>query len=65
MPGWVLLIWIAICLLEIFHPRLTWFLTEGWKFKDAEPSEAYLTFSRVMGVVMLIVGLIFYANTRT
>ena len=37
-------------------PQLTWYLDVGWKVKDAEPSEAALTWSRGIGVVLLIIA---------
>jgi hypothetical protein len=39
----------------IINPRIAWQMSEGWKFKDAEPSVIYLGMTRVMSVVMLIV----------
>ena len=43
----------------IINPELAWQMSEGWKFKDAEPSEAYLVMTRVMSIIMLIVIWIF------
>ena len=37
-------------------PRLTWHLDVGWKVKDAEPSEAALTWNRIVGVVLLVIA---------
>ena len=37
-------------------PQLTWHLDVGWKVKNAEPSEAALTWSRGIGVVLLIIA---------
>ena len=37
-------------------PQAVWYLDVGWKVKDAEPSEAALTWSRVVGVVVLIIA---------
>jgi len=39
----------------ILNPQLAWEMSEGWKFKNAEPSEAYLIMTRVMSVVILFV----------
>ncbi|WP_356948302.1 DUF6199 family natural product biosynthesis protein [Brevibacillus nitrificans] len=44
-------------LLSLISPRILWFLTEGWKFKDAEPSEAAVVFGRILGVFTLLVGI--------
>ncbi|WP_085930980.1 DUF6199 family natural product biosynthesis protein [Desulfosporosinus sp. OT] len=42
-------------LITIINPRITWMISEGWKFKNAEPSELYLIINRIMAVVIFIV----------
>jgi hypothetical protein len=42
-------------LINIFNPRFGWKLSEGWKFKDAEPSDSYLIFSRINSVIILLI----------
>ena len=49
------LIFTVFALIGILNPKLTWQMSEGWKFKDAEPSEAYLVMTRITSVVVLIV----------
>lgn len=49
------LIFTVFCLLGIINPELSWRMSEGWKFKDAEPSEMYLFMTRIMSVIILIV----------
>jgi hypothetical protein len=44
-------------LLSIISPQILWFLTEGWTFKDAEPSDAVTIFGRIFGVFTLVVGI--------
>ncbi|MBL4933622.1 DUF6199 family natural product biosynthesis protein [Clostridium paridis] len=44
-----------ILIIGIINPRLSWKISEGWKFKGVEPSTLYLIMTRVMSVVMLIV----------
>ena len=39
-------------------PQAAWYLDVGWKVKDAEPSEAALTWNRGVGVVALIIAVI-------
>ena len=39
-------------------PRTAWYLGYGWRFKDAEPSELALGVERMVGVVVLIIGVI-------
>jgi hypothetical protein len=44
----------GIC--SLLWPRMIWFLAEGWKFKNAEPSGCALAVIRVGGLVGLTVG---------
>lgn len=44
-----------LLIVGIISPELVWTISEGWKFRDAEPSEAYLVMTRVMSVIMLFV----------
>ncbi|MBI4498433.1 MAG: hypothetical protein HY689_11095 [Chloroflexi bacterium] len=57
MPKIFALIFIALGLLYLFNPRLGWYLSEGWKFRNAEPSDAALVVGRVAGAVAMLVGL--------
>lgn len=45
----------VFALIGIFSPETTWKMTEGWKFKDAEPSDGYLAWTRFSSVIALIV----------
>ena len=38
-------------------PRAGWYLSYGWRFKDAEPSDAALIFGRISGAVVLVIGI--------
>ena len=49
------LIFSIFCIIGIVNPELSWKMSEGWKFRDAEPSEAYLFMTRLIGVVALVV----------
>lgn len=45
-------IWLAL------KPRTAWYMAEGWKFKNAEPSDAALGLYRVSGVVIAVIGVL-------
>jgi hypothetical protein len=49
------LIFTVLALIGIINPKLSWKISEGWKFKNAEPSSFYLGMTRVMSVVILII----------
>lgn len=53
--GFVLIFFGAI---SVMWPYSAWYLSVGWKLKDAEPSDLALTMNRVGGSLMVIVGFI-------
>lgn len=52
------IILILFGVLGVFSPETMWQIEYGWKFKDAEPSEAALIINRVLGVVMVVFGVL-------
>jgi len=44
-----------LLIIGIINPRFAWQMSEGWKFKDAEPSETYLVMTRMISVAMLVI----------
>lgn len=49
------IVFTVFCLIGIVNPMLSWKISEGWKFKNAEPSDAYLVMTRISSVIILIV----------
>lgn len=49
---------IVIGLFYLLGPRAAWYLSNGWKFKDSEPSDGILILNRVLGAILLIIGLL-------
>lgn len=45
----------VILLIGIINPKMAWKISEGWKYKNVEPSTAYLVVNRVVSIVMLVV----------
>ena len=37
-------------------PEIGWHISEGWKFRDAEPSDAALLWIRISGIFCIAVG---------
>lgn len=52
------LILAALSIWYIVSPRSAWYLSYGWVYKGAEPSDAALVIARISGVVLLIFALI-------
>lgn len=50
-------------LFSTLFPYPAWYLSIGWRIKDAEPSEAALFMNRAVGVVAAIVGLIIMVSS--
>ena len=52
---------ILLILLGVFNaiwPRVSWYLSYGWRFKDAEPSDMAMGVGRFSGVAIAVIGLI-------
>lgn len=48
----------ALGIFNISAPYAAWYLQYGWRYKEAEPSEAVLVFNRFSGVVAIIIAVI-------
>lgn len=44
-----------LLLIGIISPETAWKMSEGWKFRNAEPSTAYLVFGRIMSIIILVI----------
>lgn len=62
----IILLGAALIVLGYFHykkPESFWEWNEGWKVKgDSEPSELYIMWTKQVGIVLAIIGLIVYAG---
>ncbi len=55
---WPCIIGFILGLFSLVKPEYAWYLQYGWRFKNAEPSDAAIMVERIVGVVLLIlVGL--------
>lgn len=52
------IILIALGLTDILFPRILWYLGYGWRYKNAEPSDAALIFSRIGGFAVFVIGIV-------
>lgn len=52
------LLLLAVGAFGTFAPRTAWYLSYGWRFRDAEPSDAALTIQIIGGVILLLVGFV-------
>ena len=53
----VIVLFLALGGFHLFKPFQAWQLGWGWRFKNAEPSDAAITWNRVLGLLMLLLGL--------
>lgn len=49
----LIIILAAVGLFNTFAPETSWYLSRGWQYKNAEPSDAALLFTRAGGVIAL------------
>ena len=47
----------ALGAFHTFAPYAAWYLSRGWLYKNAEPSDAALVLARISGVIMMVLGL--------
>jgi hypothetical protein len=55
---------IVLCILAILSPRTSWHISEGWKYKNLEPSDGALKMIRVGGVLGIIGAIAFIIFTN-
>ena len=49
---------VLLGLFAVLSPKNIWYLSWGWRYKGAEPSDAALMLERLGGVVVTAVGLL-------
>jgi hypothetical protein len=54
------ILFMVLAILNIIFPKFGWYLKYGWMVKgDSEPSDAFILMSRISGVIVLVVFLLF------
>lgn len=48
---------LAAGIFNLVSPRAAWYLSYGWRFKNAEPSDAALVLGRLSGGLAILIGL--------
>ena len=56
---------IIASLVAVISPRTAWYLQEGWKYKNVEPSEGALVMVRIGGVVGVIACIVFIVMSQS
>lgn len=54
----LILLLLAVGIFNTASPHTAWYLEYGWRYKDAEPSDMALTFSRLGGILAIIAAVI-------
>ncbi len=49
---------IILGIFEAAFPQASWWLSHGWRYKNAEPSDLVLGLGRTVGVVLILIGII-------
>jgi len=55
--GLVAVILLILGFINVRSPRTTWHWSHGWRYKDAEPSDAALAANRISGVIAILAAL--------
>jgi len=63
MNGLMGFVFLILGIIMTASPYTGWYLSTGWRFKDAEPSDAALFMNRVSGVIGVIFGLILLVSS--
>jgi hypothetical protein len=48
----------VIGVLQVTQPRAAFFLAKGWKYRNLEPSDAFLLVTRISGTIFVVVGIL-------
>ena len=54
----LMIVLVAIGLWNVISPYSSWYVSYGWRYKNAEPSDVALTIMRISGVILIIVTLV-------
>lgn len=54
----IIILFFVIGIWNTISPRLAWYLSYGWRYKNAEPSDIALGITRFGGIVAIIIGFI-------
>ena len=49
---------ILLGIVNILFPKVMWYLRDGWRYRNAEPSDAALAVARLAGTAFIILGII-------
>lgn len=52
------LLLMGLGLFDCIVPQVSWYLGYGWRYKNAEPSDAALVFARIGGGIAVIAGIV-------
>lgn len=55
-------IFIVLGILNLLYPRAGWYMQYGWRFKNAEPSNASLVMGRISGIIGIAIGIFLFSG---
>jgi len=56
-PIFLGLLLIGLGAIDVVKPQFGWYLSHGWRYKNAEPSELALFLGRLGGIIVVLLGL--------
>ena len=58
----LLLVFAITGLISVIKPKAMWYLSNGWRYKNAKPSDAALLVNRIAGILLLILAVAVLLN---
>lgn len=52
----VIILLLVVGIFNTAAPQTAWYLSDGWKYKNAEPSEAALEWTRLSGIIVIVIA---------
>lgn len=53
---------VGIGIVHLLAPRISWWLSLGWKVQRASPSRMYMVVARVGGAVLAVIGVVLFVS---
>jgi len=60
---WLGVLMFVLGVINAVNPRISFYFSKGWMYRDVEPSDLYLGVARIGGYILIAVGLIFVISS--
>ena len=56
----IVLLLFIVGIWNTFFPYYSWYLSYGWRYKNVEPSDIAINFTRISGVIMIVISVVVF-----